>query len=213
MSSPSTAWCRLRVGAAVLLASLVLVPRSGICAGHDLLPTEGASEAVPAAQITATRWYGYQVMLADVASLGLLAMGQPKSFAQTPNVLTTAGLASFFLAPAVVHAMNGRPWLAVASPLLRVGLPVTVGLLWYAAFSCRVESNFCGLDAIVLGGGLGLSTALVLDYVLARTPAAASSGPDAKPRSMKRSRWIELRAAAVAPVDGGGAKLLLGGAF
>jgi acetate kinase len=88
---------------------------------------------------------------------------------------------------------------------------VTVGLLWYAAETCSPGEWFCGLDAIVFGGGIGMVTAMVIDYVWASKPVTSTQGPEEKAISAKGNRSINLHAAA-API-GGGAKLVLGGSF
>jgi hypothetical protein len=148
-------------------------------------------------------------MLADAASIGLIALAAPRRL----DEISATGAASLVLAPAIIHAIHGSWWKAGASPLLRVAIPVTLGLLWYAAETCSPGEWFCGLDAIVFGGGIGMVTAMVIDYVWASKPVTATPAPDTKAVSAGTSRSIKLHAAAVAPVDGGGAKLVLGGSF
>jgi hypothetical protein len=175
----------------------------------------GISQPVATAPVSAnaspssTQWYGYQLMLADATAIAIYAASAPRR----ADAVSWLGATSFFFAPAVVHAMNRRPWLAVASPLMRLGIPTALGLLWYAANPCQPNQMFCGLDAVVIGGGLGLAAAMVIDYVWARKPTSLAPATAVAPSAPRRRAPVELRAAAIAPAQGGGATLVLGGTF
>jgi hypothetical protein len=210
---------RSRLVAAVALAGLLLIPRPGACDGAPALaavPAEALAQSPPAEPKAAVspppspsapskQWYGYQLMLADAASIGLIALAAPRRL----DDISPIGVASLLLAPGIIHAIHGSWWKAGASPLLRVAIPATVGLLWYAANPCSPGQEFCGLDAIAFGGGLGMVTAMVIDYVWASKPVTATPVPEEKAISANRS--INLHAAAA--LIGGGAKLVLGGSF
>jgi hypothetical protein len=214
-----------RLVAAVALAGLLLIPRpAGACDGAPALatvPAEALAQSPPAEPEVAVstppspsapsrQWYGYQLMLADATSVGFTVLALRN---ERLDYAAIGGAASILLTPAIMHAIHGNALRAVASLFMRIAIPVTIGLVWHAANPCRPNEWFCGLDAVVFGGGIGLGTAMVIDWIWASKSPAPTPAPETKAVSAGRSRPIKLHAAAVAPVDGGGAKLVLGGSF
>lgn len=153
------------------------------------------------------RWYGYQIMLTDLGSIVLAA-------ASSRQTLPLGGL-GFFAMPAVIHGVHHNTPMAIASPLLRLGLPVAGLLIGASAENCSNRSSsddgdFCGLEGAVLGMGVGLLTAMIIDYAKAfevRPAAYAAVTPAAR-----KPRGVSLSSAGVAPIANGAA-FVLGGAF
>lgn len=107
---------------------------------------------------TQRRWYGWQLMLSDVASL-VLAF-------QTENGGVFVG--GYLLGPMVIHAVNRSHGKMLGSPLLRAGLPVFGGLAGVGLSSCNNSSDeFCGLGEALGGMALGMLAAVVIDYAWA----------------------------------------------
>lgn len=156
----------------------------------------------------ATKWYGYQIMLSDAVSIALLFSGGPGP---------AGALTVYAASPPIIHVVNGRYGLAVASPLLRLVLPVVGGLVGAGGESCQPDESFCKLGGFVVGAGIGAAVAMIVDWSLAWTPvAAAPSSPSqtdpeqhAKPA---RTPTITFTSAAVVPTNDG-ARLVLGGRF
>jgi hypothetical protein len=96
----------------------------------------------PVAPAEARSWYGYQLMVSDVISLGILT----KAFFDCPAVyllpigasslagcsaaqdLVLAGVAIFALMPAIIHVAHGQFGAAGGSLALRIALPIVLGL-------------------------------------------------------------------------------------
>jgi hypothetical protein len=225
LSIPSLPRSWLIAVAVGALTALLLVPRLGTCAEAPALAvsqpggpgsppswrqnrslTSPPSACPPSS--AAKQWYGYQLMIADATSIGIIALSAPRRL----DDLAGFGAVSLVLAPAIIHALHRRWWQTAASPAIRIVSPLLIGLLWYAANPCSGK-ELCGLDAIALCGGIGMVMAMVVDYVWAWKPVTVAPAPEPKQASARRNHAIEFRAATVAPVDGGGAKLVLGGSF
>lgn len=183
--------------------SLVEGARVGLCGepgdGEILSAAPPASEV----QAAATPWYGYQLLFSDLASVGMIATGT--------EVGVGVGLISLAFAPSVVHGIHRRPLQAVLSPLSRVGLTVAGAAVGASLESCGPNTMFCGLGGAVVGGGLGLLTAAVLDWsVLSR-----DWGPETSvvPSSSRTPELLSQLSAGVAPLKNGGATVVLGGRF
>ena len=152
-------------------------------------------------------WYGYQIVLSDLASLGAgLAM-------DNPYVLG----GGYLVGPSLVHGLNGRKGMTVISPMLRLLLP-TLGILIASTHkSCNSHGDECDMFGLFVGGGIGMGTAMLLDYSLAwrrAAPSGLSPGPG-KPgeatQTAKPAR-VSLTSAGVAPTANG-LSVVLGGSF
>jgi hypothetical protein len=154
----------------------------------------------------ATRWYGYQIMLSDALSVALLFTGAPGAW---------GGLASYAAAPPIIHVVNGQYGLAVASPLLRLALPVAGAFIGAKMESCTPNEFLCGLGGAVVGLGVGALAAMIVDWSLAWAPeSAAPSSPSPAEQHARpaRSPRLALTSAGVVPTSDG-ARLVLGGRF
>jgi hypothetical protein len=154
-------------------------------------------------------WYGYQIMLADAASIGL-------GFAtQRAEVL----LAGFFIAPSVVHGLHRRPVQAVISPIARLVLPL-IGMSIGSTFrNCNTGGDECYLGGMIYGTGIGVAAAMILDWswawsrppVVAPHPTAYAMGESEDP-SPAKSSGLAITTAGLAPTAQG-VNLVLGGRF
>lgn len=115
-------------------------------------------------RVEETSWYGWQVLVADGASLIVLPIGAGVSQSE---ILGFAALGGYLLAPPIMHGARGRWGIAAASLGLRLGVP-TVGLLLGAAVdseSCR-GGDFCVEAGAALGFVAGILGAVALDASL-----------------------------------------------
>ncbi len=164
---------RAAVVAAMLLAS------AGSEASENVVPgtrpaDQSAVEQAPAAEGTGT-WYGWQVFLADAASVGTLCLGA--SVKSWPVVVT--GSVGWLAGGPAVRALHGDPgagWSLGRRLLLPLGgalIGFGVGAL--ADAGGRSHSDCAeGCAALFLGvaGELaGATVAMVYDWVAAQEPA------------------------------------------
>jgi hypothetical protein len=171
------------------------------------LPSSSQSSQAPAVQ--ARTWYGYQIMLADAASIGLgLAVNSPEVV-----------IVGYLGAPLVLHGIHGRLGWAIASLMMRGILPI-LGIAIGTQFrNCNANGDECALGGAIVGGSIGTLTAMLLDWSLAWGKAASPS-PVAGPGELKddqrarpgRSAGLVLTTAGLA-ARSNGLSLVLGGTF
>ncbi len=141
----------------------------------------------PVPQTTPRRsWYGWQIILADLATVGCLAATGSEGC-----------LAGYALGAPVIHGANGNLGRAGLSLALRVVLPVVGAGIGAAAANCseplpRMTTmldggtittwSLCGLSEIGLGLMVGAAAAIVVDGFVAFLQAPAAVDPEtAKP--------------------------------
>ncbi|HEY3818191.1 MAG TPA: hypothetical protein VGL81_13520 [Polyangiaceae bacterium] len=160
----------------------------------------------PAGADLPRHWYGWQILLVDGGSLALLPLGG-------------AGLVTYAVGPAVVHAAHGRAAPAIGSVLLRVGLPLVLGLagLWVGTVATRPDQNSNDIaTGPIFGGALGLlagfiGAMVVDDAVLAWEPVKPS--PASKPGAAAPIRLVPRLALAGDAEHGRGGWMGLAVAF
>ena len=117
-------------------------------------------------------WYGYQTLIVDGASLGLIlggaAIANHPGSSDSGGSVALAGGIGYVLGAPVVHWMHGRIGPGFGSLGLRVGLPLA-GLFWGAVIGAAVNSR--NDDAILAAGaGIGfvggMAGAMLLDAAL-----------------------------------------------
>jgi hypothetical protein len=214
------------------LAALLATASRGVCAEADGQPIQGYPIACPYQpepfnEVTLTappasrlaqpvrpssakrKWYGYQLMLDDAASIALIAGAAGKGAA------ISLGELSFFFGGSVIHGVHGRAGLALASPLMRVSLALIGARIGVAAEHCgSTNDDFCGLGGALLGGGIGLLTAMMADYSLSWTDASPDAEGDlGPPVATSHKPGVNFTTAGLAPLRDGGASVLLGGRF
>lgn len=168
-------------------------------------PTDPSPSVEGAEELTETHWYGGRLLLADGASLAVLAAGG--SLRSTPVFL--AGFAGWFLASPIAHAEHAGLGRGAASLVLRVGLPA-LGLLagQSSANGCWREvgaSDSCEVGAGAGGLLLGAIAAEIIDVALFARDAHAAA-----PRPSREQAFAEP---VVVPAAGGGAVMGLAGRF
>lgn len=155
-------------------------------------PVEASTEEAPR-EGKGGRWYGWQTLAVDGASMTLLLTGALVAGSSTRNegmlgarVLVGGSLLGFALGAPVVHVVNGEPGRAAGSLGLRVGLPAVGFMIGLAAApSCSSSTGEYGpclkvLDTAAAGAGLGMLAASMLDaWLLAHTSAPDRVAPRA----------------------------------
>lgn len=143
-----------------------------------------------------TEWYGWQSLIADGSSIGIMVGGNA---ARSPGA-GYFGIAGWYLASPVIHAVHGHGGKAAAALGLRLGLPVLGGLVGAAAQNDRSDEDVPA--GLVYGALLGVVAAMVIDdVVLANEDVVPEPTPDAPTLGPTAS------------VVHGGATVGLGGSF
>jgi hypothetical protein len=167
-----------RIGvAAALVVTCLLGRRATAAPADDPIP---ASSVPP--RIIAGEWYGWQIMLADLGAIGLLAGGaaltsDSSAYAFVPIVGGVAYLAD---AP-IVYAAHGDaariPWTLTRRILIPVALfGVGYGIGAAAINSSEDCSKSCaGAVFGTIGAGIGMLGAMIYDWATAREPDRAAS--------------------------------------
>ncbi len=120
---------------------------------------EIASQEIEATVTVETK-YGYQILFADLAMIGVAAATESGA----------ASLMYFFGSPAI-HILNGNNSGAGLSLLARVVLPTAGAAIGLASAQCDSSGDefLCGYGEVIIGAGIGLASALAIDYfVLAK---------------------------------------------
>jgi len=145
------------LGLAVMKHLIVTVLFAAVTSGTALAEPPGMTAALPAAPApTESEWYGWQILIADGATLGIAAATEQGELA-----LGWIGTG------AVVHTAHGNYGRAVASVGLRVALPL-LGASAGAASAQGCTGDFCGLGEVLVGGLVGMGAAEVIDLVMAK---------------------------------------------
>lgn len=147
---------------------------------------------LPADRDAERRWYGWETLTVDAVSISAIPVAG-------------VGIAGYLLGGPIVHASHDRWGIAAASLGLRLGLPLVGGMAGSKLENCHVSSSYdegmCGLAGLILGMGVGMLTAIVIDAAVLsyeRAPATSERGPSGA--SAKRARsttsvaltpWIE----------------------
>ena len=167
---------RLVRGAAVALLLLATAARADD-GNASAISEMSAEEASTAPASTRNSWYGWQILLTDLASVGVFMGGAVNFRNQTASemMVATSGFAYQFGGPAV-HLAHHRPGGAGWSLLRRLVLPVGGGLLGAVIAGRNDHSSgdeFPPAAAGALLGGLtGIAVAMGYDWVTAREEVA-----------------------------------------
>jgi hypothetical protein len=117
-----------------------------------------------------TRWYGWQTLLADAASVALIVGGASAESGE----LALVGVGGLWLAAPTVHFSHRNVGRGLLSLGARFAFPITGAAIGAAAEDCGAsdgELDLCPLGGILAGGLLGLVTAVIVDAsVLAHEP-------------------------------------------
>ena len=126
--------------------ALTLLLGAGAARGEETAPSE-------------TRWYGWQIMLADAAALTLISAGATKD----SGGLVAAGAIMFAAVPPVIHFAHQAPGDGLASFLLRTA-PFGASLAVFGLLHPDCGEG-CGELVIPLLGLVGSGVGAVVDWI------------------------------------------------
>jgi hypothetical protein len=156
---------RLAAALVATLTSAAFVAPAAAQAPGELAPAAYAAPPAPEAPSKIERSYALQLAGADLASLATMMIG---ASGQSEEVVRLGSLGYLFAAPAV-HALNGNGTRAAQSLALRVTLPLAGMFIGFFAGPSDEGGDCCGdvsFTGALVGGGIGVATALVVDYTL-----------------------------------------------
>ncbi len=130
----------------------------------------------------ARHWYGWETLTVDAVSIAAMP-------------LAGVGVGGYLLGAPIVHAAHDR-WGAAATSLgMRVALPIAGAYAGVALANCpknTQDEGMCGLGEALVGLGLGMLTAIVIDAaVLGYEPAPSKSATIARLPQVAIAPWIE----------------------
>jgi hypothetical protein len=128
-----------------------------------------ARDASDEGRATATReeWYGWQSLSADGAALILLIAASAASDQRNklPDIFAYGSVGMYLLGGPSTHLMHDSPGRALGSLAMRAGLPFAFGGIGSQLEDCSGEQDYdlCGIAGALLGGVLGVATAITVD--------------------------------------------------
>ncbi len=158
-------------------SALALVAAAAIAVSSVPAPAQELADSAPSS------WYGWQILLIDGASVGLVYVGINNG-AGIESAIASSIL--YLGGGPVVHALHDRGITAGEDFLLRLALPSTMALIgaagaWAASGGCVPHG--CTLSpALGAGGGalFGMAASSILDvFVLADAPRASHDASSA----------------------------------
>ena len=138
------------------------------------------ANAASATNAPTSEWYGWQIILADSASTGLLFAA---SAGVSPAVAVVGSAVGYLGAGPIIHGVHDRPGAARGSLGLRTGVPLGGALVggMLAAGGSRRDSGLAAVYGGLLGFGTGLVIASILDVsILARKTTEVKAAPSGK---------------------------------
>jgi hypothetical protein len=162
---------------------------------------------------TRREWYGWQTLIVD----GAWIVGASASGAGNQAGLAAAFVVSgYVVAPPIVHFAHGEIGRGFADLGIRVGAPLVLGLVGFAALSGQPSPGNDGIGpgavGAILGSGLGMLVAVVLDAsVLAYRTVDEEDALRSAPR--RHARVPVTMTPFLAPRREGGAVLGVSGAL
>lgn len=147
------------------------------------LGSGGRAWAQPVGERTWQRWYGWQLLLADGAALGLaLAPFEDNARGAALGV----GMTGLFANGAIVHMGNGHPGAASRS-LLRLPVFLLGRLVGWAAGNLFCQDTGCKDPIEDWSGYAGLGVMVIYDHVAAWRPRPSAWAGQPEPRTVARA--------------------------
>jgi len=177
----------LTTKAAAVVVLAVLLPtvtaRADIFTAPATSPSSGVSAPAP---LPDSHWYGWQILAADLVTLGTLSLCASAADAGIDTDYCALTVIPWVTGAAAIHwAGHGNPLRALASVALHAGLPIAGGYLGDASRcdGCAEEGDMNLLIGVV--GGVVFATLLDTAFSIESMPRAPAvsrrSGPTLTP--------------------------------
>jgi hypothetical protein len=147
----------------------VAAPAATPVAAAPATPAPVAEESLhpPLADERPSRWYGWQTLAADGASLALIigSISLADSGGDSPSAaLGWGAFGTYALGAPIIHLTHSNPGRGFASLGMRVGGPIVLGVIGALAENCSNNSReFCGVGGALLGASAGIIAAVAID--------------------------------------------------
>jgi hypothetical protein len=127
-------------------------------------PLSPTDSKTPAPEEPSGLWYGWQTLATDGGVLLLMVVVGSTELSNGGGAAPwVVGLTAYALGGPIVHLAHGNPGRGALSLAMRLGMPLLFGYLGVQAEGCRSGSEFCGLGGALIGGSLGIITAITID--------------------------------------------------
>ena len=163
-------------------------------------------------RIKKSQWYGWQTLIVD----GSWIVGGPLLASVSAESGAALILGGYFLGPPIVHWAHGQVGRGFADLGIRVGAPVVLGTVGYLVFTGGGSNGsydaLAGAVGILLGAGLGIVAAIVVDAAALAYEPADDDDDEAVRRSPRRNALLPATIVPMfAPRTEGGAVLGVSG--
>lgn len=149
-----------------------------------------------------SQWYGWQTLIVD----GAWILGGTPVSAASPGAGAALILGGYFLGGPIVHWAHGQVGRGFADFGIRVGAPIVLSLLGYAALHKGNGNDFDGAAGAVIGAALGIIGAIVIDAsVLAYEPGDDDDDDGAARTTRRNARVMPTILPMLTPRTEGGA--------
>lgn len=153
------------------VACLFVLISLGIPRFASAQPREPGAHSVPVspqlsdgdASAASVRWYGWQTLASDGASVLVLVAAVES---HDSSLLAPLSVVGYAIGAPGVHLYNHRPWKALGSLALRIGLPATGLAMGMSSAKCPPPTGDygnCGEYDAIVGLGAGLLAASLID--------------------------------------------------
>ena len=140
-----------------------------------------------------SHWYGWQTLIVD----GGVIVGSTVLAGASGEAAGVLLVTGYFFGGPIVHWSHGQVGRGFADLGIRVGAPLVLATLGYLVFNRGGSADVAGAVGAVLGFGLGVVAAIVIDAsALAYEKVGGEDDEDAQARSRRRHA---LRPATVTP--------------
>jgi hypothetical protein len=152
---------RLTLGP-ILLGVLLALVTSGRAQAAAAVPPASMTTPAEERPTSELRWYGWQLLVSDAATVGLLAF----SLQGQANPLGAIAFGVYTLAPLGVHVAHHNPGRALLSVGLRIALPVALATSLLRGADCQPSDFYCGAGELLLGLTGGALAASIVDQLV-----------------------------------------------
>lgn len=138
-----------------------------------------------------SQWYGWQTLIVD----GTWIVGGPLLGSVSPGSGAALILGGYLLGPPIVHWAHGQVGRGFADLGIRVGAPLVLGTAGYLIFSGGGNGSsdgILGAVGIVLGAGLGIVAAIVVDAAALAYEPSEDDDDEAMRRAPRRNALLPV---------------------
>ena len=184
----------------LVVLMLGMSPAAAMAEGPSQTPAASASSVDPA-------WYGWQAIIVDALSGGLLALSSQVPAQNGGVAVALVGVTDLVVTAPLIHAAHAQAGRAGISVAMRLGLTLLGGLFGVAAGGSMCQpppppaspgAFFLGgldclgaqIDGALVGAGVGMAIAVIVDDSALAWDRPLVFGRDARSQHSPRLQWM-----------------------